>query len=628
MMDVLRRAAKGWVAKVLIGMLALSFGVWGIADVFRGFRASALATVGSQEISAAAYNTSFNQAVQNMSRQTGQALTAEQARSFGLDRQVLNNLIQAAALDAQGKGMKLAISDASLAEEIAANPAFKGSDGKFSPTQFRRLLEQNNLNEQMYLAGERQAKLRGALTEAVEGDFTPPKTLVEALYRHRTEQRDARYFSVAVAESEIVAPTDEQIKKHYEDSPEHYTAPEYRSIAIIKAEPADIAAKMTVTDEELKAGFERLKKDYFTPERRTVLQMTFPTLEEAHKAKVRLAAGEDFLAIAKERGVSAADATFADKTKDDFLDPKVGEAAFSLAQGAVSDPIQGSLAIALLKVASITPEVQRGFESVKTELTERLRLDKAKEEIQSVYDSVEDARAGQGKFEDIAKTAGLPFILVPPTDVNGRGKAGEEIDVPYKDELLKAAFGSDVGVENDALTPGEGYVWYEVREVTPAAVQPLAAVKDKVKRTLIEEKLGELAAEKAKKLVERANAGVPLETLAQEAGSTVKTARGLKRTDTSDDFDADAVKATFSVKEGGYAYAVGGDGKSAKVIQSLAVMLPPYDGNSAEAKSITEDARTGTASDVLSLYLANLQDRLGVTVNETLWRQISGAQTQ
>ncbi len=627
MMDVLRRAAKCWIAKVQISLLALSFVVWGIADVFTGFRASALATVGGQEISAQSYTQAFNQSLQNMSRQTGEPISAEEARTFGLDRQILNNLIQAAAIDAEGAGLKLAVSDESLAEDVAANPSFKGSDGKFSPELFRRLLEQNGLNEQMYIASERQVRLRAALTDAVDGDFTPPKTLVEALTRHRTEQRDARYFTVVVAESEIVAPTDEEIKKHYEGNPQSYTAPEYRSIAVIKAEPADVAAKLTLSDEELKAGYERLKLDYFTPERRTVLQMTFPSVEEAHKAKVRLGAGEDFLAIAKERGITEADATFADKTKADFFDPKVSEAAFSLAQGAVSDPIQGSLAISLIKAVSITPEVQRSLDEVKAELSERLKLDKAREDVQAVYDAVEDARAGQARFEDIARDQNLPFQLVPLTDINGRGRDGKDMDIPYKEDLLKAAFGSDVGVENDALTPGEGFVWYEVREVAPAAVEPLDKVKDRVRQLLVSVRLRDLAAEKAKKLVVRAEAGIALETLAQEAQATVKTATGLKRNETNADFDAAAVTAVFGVPERGFTFAIDGEGKSAKVIQPQAVLLPPYDSNSADAKDITETVQQGTADDVLALYLANLQDRLGVTINDSLWRQISGTQT-
>ena len=51
--------------------------------------------------------------------------------------------------------------------------------------------------------------------------------------------------------------------------------------------------------------------------------------------------------------------------------------------------------------------------------------------------------------------------------------------MPHKPELLKAVFSSDVGVENDAISLDDGYVWYEVREVIPSAVKPFDTVKDR-----------------------------------------------------------------------------------------------------------------------------------------------------
>ncbi len=74
--------------------------------------------------------------------------------------------------------------------------------------------------------------------------------------------------------------------------------------------------------------------------------------------------------------------------------------------------------------------------------------------------------------------AGIPFTLAPAVSAAGKDKDGKDVDLPAKAELLKAAFASDVGIENDALTLQDGYVWYEVREVTPSALRPLADVKD------------------------------------------------------------------------------------------------------------------------------------------------------
>jgi peptidyl-prolyl cis-trans isomerase D len=325
--------------------------------------------------------------------------------------------------------------------------------------------------------------------------------------------------------------------------------------------------------------------------------------------------------------VSEADATFADKTKADFIDPAVAEAAFALAEGAVSDPVKGAFGSVLLKAAKVTPEKQETLDEVKQRLSDRLKLEKAADEVSSVYNAVEDARAASTKFEDIAAKANLPFQLLGPVDESGRGKDGKDIAVPHGPDLLKAAFGSDVGVENDALSLEDGYVWYEVREVAPSAVRPLADVKDQVVKDLVASKVRELSLQKVKALAERASKGTSLEDLAKENNAIIQTAAGLKRNETSAEFDAAAVQAVFSVPENGFAYALEGDGKGAKIIQSSAVLLPPFDPASEDAKGLADTAGRSLGDDLLATYLASLRERTGVKMNEQLWRQLSGGTT-
>ena len=611
MMDTMRRAAKSWVAKLLIGMLAVSFGVWGIADVFKFGSATDLATVGSQEISADAYGKAFQQRLQEIARQTGNPITPEQARTFGIDRGVLTFMIQGAALDNETKRLKLGVSDSFLAQAVMKNPAFQDASGKFSATRFKDLLSQNGLSEATYFGTERQQKLREALTQTAGGDMPISQGLLEAQYQFDNEQRDARYF----------------IEKEYDDHPAAYTAPEYRAVAIMKAEPADIAAKITITNQDLAAGYEKYKSEYFTPERRTILQVTFPTLADAQAAKQKIAGGTDFMAVAASRGFTEQDATFADKTKADFIDPAIADAAFSLPEGAVSEPIKGALSTALLKVAKVSPAHQATLDEVKPQLTSRLKLDQATEQIQSTYDAVEDARAAQTKFEDIAAKAGIPFQLIPATDAQGKDKTGKDIDIPHRDDVLKAAFASDVGVENDAISLDNGYVWYEVREVVPAALKPYDQVKDQARAAVIAEKLTAASEDKAKKLVERAKTGSKLDDLAAEVKAKVQTAQGLKRTEQGASFGGAAVRALFAVPEDGFAYAVEPDGKGARVMQSAPVLLPGFDAASPEAKSIADKLKPQISSDMLDAYLSTLQSEAGVQINEALWQKVSGQQT-
>ncbi|WP_119274278.1 peptidylprolyl isomerase [Taklimakanibacter deserti] len=626
MLDKLRDSAKSWVAKVLLGLLAASFVVWGVADVFTFRPGSALATVGDQEISAQNFTDSYRNWLQNYQRQVGQTITPEQARLLGLDRIFLNGMIRDAALDGEADKMKLAISDQQIADIIQTNRAFHNSQGQFDPTLFREVLRQNGLSEAGYVAGERQRFLRGALADTVEWNFTPPNTLKEAVYRHRNEERDARYFVLRPAEQDVPSPSEQDLKTYWEKNSARYTAPEYRVIAVLKADPQDIAPKIQISDADLAAAYDKFKRDYFKPETRAILQIPFPNVDEAKKAKERIAAGTDFMALAKERGLTDADASLGEVSKDKIFDTIIADAAFGLAQDQVSDPVQGKLSVVLLKVTKINPEKQSTLDEVKNELTSRLQLEKAKGEVQNTYDAVEDARAQQKSFDDIAKEVKLDLVVTPPVDPQGLGKDGKEVNVPFKEGVLKQAFESDTGVENDALTtPSSGYVWYEVREVTPSAVKPFDTVKAQVESDWKAQKLREVALEKAKQLVERAQNGIAFETLAGEAKAEIKKVEGLKRNETTNEFGPEAVAALFSVPENGFAFAPEGDGKGAKIMQSQAVLIPTFDPNSEEAKTITKALTDGAGSNLAASYVADVQNELDVYVDENMWRQVTGA---
>ncbi len=290
----------------------------------------------------------------------------------------------------------------------------------------------------------------------------------------------------------------------------------------------------------------------------------------------------------------------------------------------MSEPVSGSLVTALLKATKITPEKQASLEEVKTVLTKRLQDERALDEIQSIYDAVEDARAAQTKFEDIAKAQEIPILIIPAVSAAGLDPTGKEVAVPGKQELLKAAFTSDVGVENDALTPQDSFFWYEVREVIPSALKPLDAVKAQVTSDVTARKIRELLTERATALVKSLDGGAKLEQLATEAKAEIKTARGLKRNEADPDFDIPAVTALFSIPENEFAWSLEGDGKTAKIMQSQAVLAVPFDSQSSAGKELAKTLKDETSNDLLTTYLTALQEQIGVSINETLWRQVSG----
>lgn len=638
MLESFRNAAKSWVAKVLMGLLVASFAVWGINDVgnglgdsiarWTGFGPQDLVKIGDVVVSSEEFRRDLNNDLQRIAAQTGNALTVDDARRLGLDQQILDRIIDGAVLDARAEKMKLSVSDQSIVAEVAANPTFQDGKGNFDHNRFRALLQQNGLDEARFLMNERKNRLRRALTDLGATGTALPRTLTEAMARYRDETRDARFFSVSVSESDVPPPTDADLKKQYEATPQAYTAPEYRTVAAIKVEPVDVADKIQVTEEEVAAAYEQRKVDYFTPEKRTVLQLGFPDVAKAEAAKKRIDAGEDFIKIATEMGAKESDITFADRTAADFLDQKIADAAFTLAEGQVSAPVSGDLTTALLKVVKISPEVQKPLADVRGDVENRLKLDKAKDEIQSIYDAVEDARASQTKFEDIAAKAGIPFTLVPAVSSSGKDKDGKDVELPSKAELLKAAFASDVGIENDALALTDGYAWYEVREVIPSALKPLADVKDQVIRDHVAGKLRELAAERAKAIVAKAGNTTKLDTLATEAGAQIQSVANVKRTEPQETFDGMSVLALFASPPNSLTWALEPGGKSARVIEVSKVNTPAFNAASNETKALADDIKLGLGEDTLASFMKAARVDVDVSINEPLWREIRGMAAQ
>ena len=92
MLESMRNAAQGVVGKaimtVVMGLIIVSFVIWGVGDMLRGFTSSTVASVGSQKISAQDYHSAYQRIMQQYQRRLRQPFTNEQARAIGLDREV------------------------------------------------------------------------------------------------------------------------------------------------------------------------------------------------------------------------------------------------------------------------------------------------------------------------------------------------------------------------------------------------------------------------------------------------------------------------------------------------------------------------------------------------------------
>ncbi|MGB0056147.1 MAG: peptidyl-prolyl cis-trans isomerase, partial [Methyloceanibacter sp.] len=483
-LDTLRKGAGRAFGMVLMGMLVISFAIWGIADIFRGYGSQTLIKVGNTEITPQEYSRAQRDVLRVMSSDAGRSLSLQEAREAGLENRVLERLIGGAAVDTHAKSLRLGISDEALLQGIMKDPAFQDSTGNFNPLALQQALRNMDMSEQGYLASERERNLRRQLLSTVGRTPIASQVFLNALNNYNNETRSLRYVIIrATAAGTVPEPTDEDLKRFYDNHQAKFTQPEFRKFGVLAVTPESVKDKVQITDDDLTAAFDKDKDKLGTPERRRVQQIAFPDKAAADAAYQKIQSGTGFVDLAKAQGVNENDLDLGMLKRSDMADAAIGDAAFKLEKDKVSEPVTGALGkTVLLRVTEIHPGKIVTFEEAKPELENKLLKDRAQGAIFDLHDRIEDERAAGTQLSEVADKFKLSYQVFDQVDRQGKTPDGKVVDLPQKTDLLNAVFATEVGVENDPLdAKDEGLIWYEVVGITPQQLKPFDQVRDEVK---------------------------------------------------------------------------------------------------------------------------------------------------
>ena len=470
MLETLRKGAQTWVAKLLLILLIISFGVWGASSAFLSGNSDVVLKVGDKTVSANEYRLAYQRQLNSLSNQFGRRLTGEEARMIGVDQQVNAQLVAGAALDQLADDMNLGLSEDRLAEIIAQDPAFQNADGRFDRQRFSALLRNVGLNEDDYVAERSKVAVRSQVVDGIADGFVPPKALVDAISEYRNQSRGVDYIVLNNAFIEPVkSPGDEVLKPWFEQRKAAYRAPEYRKLAYVALHPSDIADPDAITDAAVREDYDARISSFTTPEERRIQQLTFSDQAEAEQAAQALADGtKTFDQLISEQGKTTGDVTLGIFTKGQFPDASIDEAAFAIEnEGGTSEVVQGNFGPVILRVTAISPEQVTPFDQVKDRIRQELAEQQATDDILNVENQYEDQRAGGASMAEAAQSLGLEPVTIDAIDAQGNDESGTPVaDIPLGTELVASAFDSDIGVENLPLTLNDGgVVWYEVVDI-------------------------------------------------------------------------------------------------------------------------------------------------------------------
>ncbi len=266
MLDTIKSYSRTWVAKVLMGLLILSFGLFGIANVFTNLGSTNVARVGNQSISSVDFERAYRGQLNNFAQQTGQAPTPEQAVAFGIPGSVISQLAGTATVDNLVENYGVGASDELVAGLVALDPNFSSTLGLFDRQRFNQILAQSGYTESEYVKAQASSVKRSQIVDGLFGGISAPKTVFEISNRFENDSRTLDYFSLGeTALGEIAAPTEEELTTYLVDNQRFYRTQETRNIDILVLTPATLAKTITVSEADIEAEYAKTGASFISP---------------------------------------------------------------------------------------------------------------------------------------------------------------------------------------------------------------------------------------------------------------------------------------------------------------------------------------------------------------------------
>lgn len=542
MLDKLREGAQGKVAKVILGLIILSFALAGVGSYLNGPARTAPATVNGNDISAPALENAYRNERARMESQMGEAfnqLAANPDYMKQFRRGVLDRLIDQALIDDKARSLGLRVSDEQIKQAIVAMPEF-AENGKFSNDRYLQLIRRAGMTPEMFRDSLRQDMVRQQLMGAVLGSEFALKGEAEQLDRLYNQTRDLRLIRLAAsAYVDGIEVSDAEVEQFYKANSARFMNDETVKVDYLLLDAANLGKNIKVTEQDAQDYYDQHQDLFQRPERRQVAHILIPfgkdekaAEQKAEAVLAKAKAGDDFAALAKADSsdtFSAKKGGELDWFEKGVMDPAFEKAAFALAKaGDLSAVVKSPFGFHIIKLLAVEPAKTKPFVDVMSDTIAHLQSEKAKEQFFAEQQKMADSSFENPDSLDL--TAEAMGLQVQSTGYFSQADAPAPLNDP---KVLSVAFSEQLRDDNTnsdviELADGKALVLH-IMGHQPKAAKPLAEVKEQVITVIKHDKASEVARGKAQGLLDKLKAGENVQADLTALGLKVDTHTGVSR---------------------------------------------------------------------------------------------------
>ena len=497
-----------------------------------------IARVGEHEISLLQFQQIYMQQLNNYRLQSGGDVSEEILRSLGIDRQIIQQLIDEYAAITEAERLGLVVGDAEVRERIITLPQLQ-VDGQFiGDSAYYQLLQtqQPPINPTQFEEEIRQQIMLERLQTAVTSWMIVTDEEIAEEHRRRNEKVKVNIISFRASEFRDEAEaTDDDISLLYEEEAANYEVPEKRQLRFLLVDESEIFDSLTVTDDEVRQYYDTNISQYQTPGQvranHILLRVDDEDTEEevverAADLATQARGGADFAELAREH---SDDEGTAENGGDlglfgrGRMVPEFEAAAFEMNEGDISDPVKSAFGYHVIQVTEKQEEITQPFETVQTTIQNLLKQERASSRSTALSRAI---AAEVETPEDLAQAAASRGYELQETGFAARGEP--ILGLGMAPQVSAQAFSIEPNEVAGVDTPS-GPAFITVIATQDPYIPPIEEVRDRVREDVIRKKSLALALERANEAAEVLKSADDFVSAAETAEFSVGTSELVAR---------------------------------------------------------------------------------------------------
>ena len=528
MLQNIRQNIQGTAAKIVVGLIVVSFSIFGIESILVGGGGGGVAEVNGEEITPQELQQAINMQKRQIIAMMGENIDPAMLDDQLLSGQAMEALISRKLLLQSATAMDMAVSEREIGRVIGSMEQFQ-VDGKFSPELYNNVLASAGYSPAFFKQSLRDDLAVNHMRSGLAGTEFSTQLELAVNAQVSAEQRDLRYLTIPLDKYSVDKSADEaEIQAYYDSHQGDFRTLEAVELDYIELTPDDF--RKPVEDSVVREAYQlEIENTQYQTESRVshiLFEERGDSAEESRQQRVaaaqaKLAAGTDFAAVAAEfsddvgSSASGGDLGY---TSGDAFPAEMEQAIALLEPGSVSEPVATDAGIHLILVTDRKEGKAPTLEEMRPALEEQLQLAQARSELLLSVETLKDLVFNAENLDGPATELELE---VKSSDIVTRSQAEGLFAQP---SLLAAAFSEDVlesRHNSDVIELGDNtFVALRVRKHHPSQVKPLEAVQADIAAIIVDNMARDAVTQAAEQVVQQLRNGASIEQLATAAGYT------------------------------------------------------------------------------------------------------------